>query len=176
MAEFRWYVAQALPGLESTAIHHLSREGVSAWAPVATKDRQLRLFPGYVFVELESPSEAGIVNRTRGIRKMLPIHCDSPLPLPRGFVEDLRARMASGEFEEQSADEFLRRFVPGETVSISSGAFSGLDAKFMRYSKGSGVLLMALLGREHEVRIPLQALAPAGNAGRAARPTARKAA
>jgi len=163
LAEYRWYVAQALPGLEATAIYHLSREGITAYAPVISKDRAARLFPGYVFVELETPDEAGLVNRTRGIHKVLPIHTLAPLALPRGFVEDLRESLARGDFSEKSEDELMRRYAPGDDVMPTNGPFRDLRGRFLRYSKGCGIVLTYLLGKEHELKIPLKSLAPVPN-------------
>lgn len=161
MADYRWYVAQALPGLESTAIYHLKREGVVGFAPAVSRDKQCRIFPGYVFVELEDPDEAGIVNRTRGIHKMLPIHANTPLALPVGFIEELRDRLARGSFDEDSQDALLQRFIPGEEVS-ACGMYPLRDGhgRFIRYHKGAGIVLGYLLGREIEVRIPLHQLSP----------------
>jgi|SRR6185312_13387167 len=149
-----------MPGLESTAIYHLTREGITAFAPIVTRNRAARLFPGYVFVELETPDEAGAVNRTRGIRKVLPVHTTTPLALPVGFVEDLRDRLSRGDFNEKSEDELMQRFVPGELVSSANGPFRDLQGRFLRYSKGCGVVLTYLLGRDHELKIPLKSLVP----------------
>lgn len=171
LAEFLWYVAQALPGLEATAVYHLTREGITAFAPaivkklVNGKPGSARIFPGYVFVELESADESGVVNRTRGIHKLLPIHANAPLPLPTCFVDDLRARMAGGAFDEDSQDALVRKFVPEQIVTWGgplAGACPKNGGKFLRYHKGAGVVLGYLLGREIEMPIPLHQIAVAG--------------
>lgn len=165
---YRWYVAQALAGLEATAIYHLSREGISAFSPTITiEKRPIRLFAGYVFVELEGPHEAGRVNRQRGVHKLLPIRTRranegpvDPLPLPVGFVEAVRDRIANKGFESE-IEETVVRFVPQQEVFIRNGPFRDHRGRFLRYSKGSGVVLTYLLGKEHELKIPARDLAPA---------------
>lgn len=155
---YAWFVAQALAGLEATAIYNLSRAGITAYSPTIA-DRQARYFPGYVFVELEGVFEAGIVNRTRGVHKMLPIHASEPLPLPPGFVEELRERVAAKSFDDVAERSLLRRFAEGDEVVTSSG----LAGRFVKYHKDSGEILAALLGRENRIRIPLDRLSPVGN-------------
>lgn len=177
MEAFRWYVAAALAGLEATASHHLSRAGIAAFSPVGVDRsgafaRQVKLFPGYVFVELSAPdwaleddfrvAEAGIVRRTRGIHAMLPVHARAPAALPVGFVEDLRARMSAGDFDANAASDVVRRYSPGESVPIESGPWSGWSGEMVKYRKGSLILLLALLGAKREVEIPCHQVAGGG--------------
>ena len=169
--DYRWYVAQALAGLESTAIYHLSREGITAFSPrlIADDGRSVRLFPTYVFVELEGPHEAGRVNRQRGVHKLLPIRGKAragddppvPLPLPVDFVEGLRERIARKDFREGGFQESVMKFVPQEEVFIRNGPFRDFRGRFLRYSKGSAVVLTYLLGREHELKIPTRDISAA---------------
>lgn len=187
MEAFRWYVAAALSGLEATAIYHLSRAGISAFSPTfldkgGFPHRQVKLFPGYVFVELSAPdprlltefrvAEAGVVRRTRGIHAMLPIHSLAPDPLPVGFVEDLRSRMASGDFDANAALSAVRRYGLGDVVPIESGPWAGFDGEMVKYRKGSLVLLLALLGAKRAVEIPCHQVAGGGPDNKNKRPTA----
>ena len=158
--DYRWYAAQALAGLEATAIYYLSRAGISAFSPTIGGNHPLRLFPGYIFVELEHFTEAGEVNRTRGIRKLLPVHARDPLPLPFGFVEGLRERIARRDFDESAAEEEVYRFLPKDEVLLKTGPFQDHRGRFVRYRKGAGVVILTLLGGEREVERPLRELAP----------------
>ena len=159
---YRWYVAQTLAGLESTAIYHLSREGVTAFSPMTSGERKFRLFPGYLFIELSSPDEAGVVNRTRGIHKVLPVHSNSPLALPDGFVDDLRGRIGQGEFDESACAHVVHKYVKGENVPIVAGAFAGWCGEMVRYHKGSMIVLLALFGaKPREVVVPKHCVAMA---------------
>lgn len=177
MEAFRWYVAAALAGLEATAVYHLSRAGIAAFSPsfvdrTGQFARTVKLFPGYLFVELSAPereyepefqvAEAGIVRRTRGVHGMLPIHARCPDPLPVGLVEDLRARANSGALDADAALETVRRYAPGDDVPIESGPWSGWTGEMVRYRKGSLVVLLALLGAKREVTIPSHQVAGGG--------------
>ena len=164
MEDFRWYVAQALPGLEATALHHIRRIPAirDSFAAPRSKDGRASLYPGYIFVELDGFDFAAAVNRTRGVRKLLPVHSERPLPLPRGFVEGLREAVGRGDYDERSEAERLLRFVPQEEVTMISGPFRDHHGRFLRYHKGAGVVLFVLLRREMEVLIPLHQLAAVG--------------
>lgn len=157
--DYRWFVAQVLSGLEGTALNHLKRDGITAFSPKVSDGT--RIFPGYIFVEIADVElEASIVNRTRGVHKLLPMHAKCPLPLPKGFVETLRERIASKDFDEATVSEDLYRFLPKEEVLVKTGPFADHRGRFVRYRKGSGVILAALLGREVELTIPAKELAP----------------
>lgn len=161
LTNYRWFVGQALAGLEATAIYHLNRAGIAAHSPHAYLDgKPFRLFPGYVFVELAGVNEAGIVNRTRGMHKLLPIHASEPLPLPIGFLESLLARIARRELTELVAKDIVDKFVPDQSVVVKTGPFRDFSGKYLRTSKGSGVILGYLLGARRELTIPLSDLVP----------------
>jgi transcription antitermination factor NusG len=175
---YRWYVAAALAGLEATASYHLSRAGIAAFSPTGVDKtgaihRQVKLFPGYVFVELSAPdyevidefrvAEAWVVRRTRGIHSMLPTHAKAPTALPVGFVEDLRVRMSAGDFDANAASDVVRRYAPGEAVPIDSGPWSGWTGEMVQYRKGSLIVLLSLLGAKREVTIPSHQVAGGGS-------------
>lgn len=175
MDDFRWYVARALPGLTATALWHLSRlasgsgggirEAFSAEArgrPSKGRERTVSLYPGYVFVELDGFDYAGRVNRTRGIHKLLPIFADHPSPLPRGFVEGLKAQIGCGDFDEKTEEQRLHSFVPQDEVEMVSGPFRDHRGRFLRYHKGAGEIIARLLGREVTLQIPLHQLVAVG--------------
>jgi len=152
-----WYVAQAQPGLEATAIYNLSRDKFVAIAP-SLVDRKQRFYPGYVFVRLEHAEDCYFVNRTRGIIKLLPQHLREPLALPMGWVEDLIGRIERGEFTPKSEEQLLRRFIPGEAVESLIGSMAGRPGRFSHYKKGCGIVIGCLLGKEFEYKVPLHQL------------------
>ena len=159
MVDRAWYVAQAIGGLEPTAIYHLDREGVLGYSPVV--DRQ-RLFPGYVFVMLERVEDSWIVNRTRGILKLLPKHAEKPLPVRNGFVEALRECVDRGDFSERRQEELVCKFLPYEVVTPLSGAYRDQRGRFLYYKKGCAVVLGHLLGKTFEFKVPLHQLRSEG--------------
>ena len=167
MVDYRWYAAQALAGLESTAIHHLSREGITAWSPQPEPNRPGRLFPGYVFVELETPDDAGVVNRTRGVHKLLPVHASTPLPLPHRFVENLRALIEQGSFTDRAVAETVYKFVEHDEIVIDGGPWDGHTGEFLRYHKNCSIVLLACFGSKRELPIPRDVrLLPSGRGTR----------
>lgn len=172
--ELRWYVAQALAGLESTAVHHLSRNPdiVDAYAPAAA-DRKARYFPGYVFVQLSDPAYAGAVNRTRGVHKLLPIHAASPLSIrsPKfgqpHFVDALRAAIDAGAFAEKRIVETVYNFLENDEVLIDGGPWDGHSGQFLRYHKSCAIVLLACFGSKRELPIPRDVrLLPSGRGAR----------
>ncbi len=148
----RDYVAQTLAGLGASAERYLGRAGFKVF-------RSGRLFPGYIFVEgIEAAASAAVVNRTRGVLKLLPKHADSPLPLPLGFVADLRWRLAEGDLSERAEEELLRRWLEGDCVVAMTGPFRDKRGRFLHYTKDCAVVLGYLLGREVRYKVPLTEL------------------
>lgn len=167
----RWYVAGAHAGLEDVAKYRLSQQFLESYIPVYNEPlgggryKTRRLFPCYIFVELDLDGDgvqapdwravARWVNSTRGVTKLLPLHLEKPLPLPVGFVEDLRLSCESGNFDPLSVEELARSYVKGQTVPIASGDFAGFSGPLSYYKKGCAVILLTLLGAQREVHIPL---------------------
>lgn len=156
-------MAQALPGLEATALYHLDRDGFEAYSP-AVANKKARLFPGYIFVKLANREDCFPVNRTRGIMRLLPAHLSEPLALPSDFVSSLMSRVDEGEFDEISEESLLRKFIPGEIVTALLGPMRDQRGQFLRYRKGCGVVLGYLLGKQFEYDVPLHQLKSCGGA------------
>jgi transcription antitermination factor NusG len=148
----RDYVAQTAAGLGGSAERYLAREGFKVF-------RAARVFPGYIFIEgIEAWRSAAVVNRTRGVLKLLPRHLETPLPLPFGFVADLRWRLAEGDLSERAEDDFLRRWLEGDQVVALTGPFRDKRGRFLGYTKDCAVVLGYLLGREIRYMVPLDEL------------------
>lgn len=155
-----WYAAQCMGGLESTACYHLDLNDIEFFAPVVKfkNDKERKLFPGYIFVHLTREEECFVVNRTRGVIHMLPKWAERPHSLPDGFVEEVRDRLDSGFYEPPDEDELLKKFLPQQTVQALTGPMRDKAGRFLRYSKGSGIVLGYLLGKEFEYKVPLHQL------------------
>lgn len=163
----RWYVARAHPGMEETAERNLLRQGLdegSVFAPGTALRRSVfnrtkaMIFPGYVFVRLDLDADICVlpwqrINHTRGVIRLLPSHLERPSPLPLGFIEELMVLVDDGEFDESRVVELIKRFAPGELVSVISGPLAGRSLDFVRYHKGALICLTSLLGKEIEVPI-----------------------
>ena len=161
----RWYVAQTQQGSEKLAVIHLRKQRFEAYAPVVAQQRLVRglkvmtetpLFGPYIFVELDLEEDRWrSVNGTRGVVRLLPAGSEEPMAVPGGFVEALRGRIESGEFNLEEGDTWLKSLVVGDNVTVASGGMVDRVGRFLGRDRGRVVVLMQLLSREIEVRIPV---------------------
>lgn len=148
----RDYVAQVQAGLGATAARYLGREGFSVF-------RAAGVFPGYVFLEgIDAKASAAVINRTRGVIKLLPKHLETPLPLPVGFLGDLRFRLDEGDLSLLAEEAFLHRWLEGDQVVALTGPFRDKRGRFLHYTKDCAVVLGHLLSREIRYKVPLTEL------------------
>ena len=157
MAE-RWFVASVQPGLSETAQRSLKLKEISSYF-IRVRDlngRIISYFPGYIFVTINTDylaETANAINGTRGIGRLLPGHLESPLALPRGFVEDLKEAAEAGRLDER-VEEMIEKYQCGEAVKVRSGPWIGTAFEVTRYRKGSLAFFACLLGKQVEVFIP----------------------
>jgi transcriptional antiterminator RfaH len=155
----RWYVAQTQPGGQSLALLHLLRQGFQAYVPMMRQRRgaetiAVPLFPGYVFINLNLDVEPwSRVNGTRGVVHLLPSHVESPSPLPSGFIEELRALVEGGTWDDLSLEQLLASYAPGAEVRIASGALTDQTGVIISRKRDRVDVLVSLLGRETMVRV-----------------------
>lgn len=149
----KWYVAAIFIGYEATASEHLARQGFESFIPygrpvepagkyeiepeyvragkklVATG---LPRFRGYAFVSLDLDCDQWrSVNGTRGVRHLLPLACERPIPMPTGFVERLI-------IEPSKAEEILIEYAADQLVRIIAGPFAGSKATVRSQDKPGG--------------------------------------
>src|SRR5439155_10529333 len=101
LAMRRWYVAHTQPHAEAKAAWHLRNQGFEAYLPRYLKRRSharridhvpAPLFPRYLFVAIDLETERWrAVRSTVGVSELV-LDGDRPAPVPRGVVEDIRAR------------------------------------------------------------------------------------
>ena len=124
----RWYVAQTHVRSELRALTHLTRQGFATYMPQYLKRRRHArrsetvhrpLFPGYLFVLMDIESIGWrAIRSTVGVRNLI-CNGDRPLAVPRGVVEDIRAR------EDESGVVAVNEpppFKKGETVQVVMGS------------------------------------------------------
>lgn len=142
------------------AERRLSQQGFRPLLPLTSRGQPV--FGPYIFIELDLDREEWrSVNATRGVQKLLPIACETPLPLPVGFVDELRERMRLGEFGDEEARELVYAYAKDQTVTITSGPFEALEGKFVRRQKGFVNISLLLFGRAVEVFVPSHQVKPA---------------
>lgn len=162
----RWYVVQTHARAEQRAVWHLRNQGFGAYLPQYLRRRRharrtewvrAPLFPGYLFVAMDiARMRWRAVASTIGVCRLVS-DGRSPTPAPPGVVEEIRAR--------EDGDGLIRMdrqrpFKRGEMVQITSGALADRAGLFeCQVEEDRVILLLELLGRQVEVKIPLEAVA-----------------
>ena len=161
----RWYVAYTRTGLERIAKGHLENQGFTTYLPRRRRERRharkvdsilVPFFPSYIFVAFDIEQDPWrSVNGTYGIRYLVGMG-DSVLPVPDGVIAAIRER-ENAEGLIDIAEE--PPFAPGEVVEITRGALAAQTAIFKCANDNQRVtLLLSLLGRETEVKLPSSAV------------------
>jgi len=154
----RWYVAKHLPAMGPLARQQLGAQGFETFAPCqierivergrVTESKQA-IFAPYMFVAFDR-DDLGTrwqrINNTRGVKRLLPLHCIEPLPMPIGCVEGWQERVSAGEFTEEVIIDSLLGYLPGDFVRVIDGTYAGHVGSF-RHQQGRAVqLMMRVLG------------------------------
>ncbi len=130
---------------ESFAAENLIRQNYNVYCPMIMKhirharrayDAQRPLFPGYLFLERNSPFNIRSIFGTYGVRSVVR-NGDFPAILPAGFVESLKAREIDGAIRKQDIT-----FRPGQAVKIDGGPFDGLVGEIIEVRESDRVLLL----------------------------------
>lgn len=136
---FNWYLVYLKPRNEDKVSERLSGCGFEVFNPKLKERRVIRrklndvvaaLFPGYIFVRFDFPSDCRLIKYTRGVKKIVGTE-HSPTPVPQGIIDSIRARLVDG-----LAVVNTQSFAPGEAVVIQGGPFQGLDAIFEQEMNG----------------------------------------
>lgn len=165
------YVAQTKPREEPRARDELTRQGFEAFYPTELRRRLVRralavfampIFPSYIFVAFDPLVDRWqAIHGTRGVRRLM---CSKeradPIRLPPAVARNLRERSAA---PLERPEEVVRLFRRGERVRIVDGPFADHAATVTHYDQSDAnvMLLLAFLGRQHEVRVPVDCVEPA---------------
>ena len=161
----RWYVVYTRTGMERMALGHLENQGYAAYLPQRLKERRharridtvkTPLFPRYLFVSFDRETDRWhAINGTYGVNYLVTMG-DRPSPVPPGIVEAIRAREnAEGLVEIVEPCPYTE----GEVVEITQGALADQTGIFKCGDDTQRVtLLLRLLGREMEIRLPANAV------------------
>jgi transcriptional antiterminator RfaH len=112
------------------------------------------LFPRYLFVAIDLETERWrAVRSTVGVSELI-LKGDQPAPVPRGVVEDIRAR------EDERGYVRLRPrldLVRGAAIEVTDGPLCGASGIFeCAADEERVVVLLDLLGRQVRTRVPLE--------------------
>lgn len=157
----RWYVVYTRTGMQRMALGHLENQGYTAYLPQRLKERRharridtvkIPLFPRYLFVELDLATDGWhAINGTYGVGYLITMGARASA-VPPGIVEAIRAREnAEGLVEIAEACPYAA----GDVIEITHGAFADQTGIFKCGDDNQRVtLLLSMLGREMEVRLP----------------------
>jgi len=164
-----WYVVHTQPMAEQRAAANLRRQGYEVYLPlyrrrvsharrIAMVERPL--FPRYLFVRFDPTRDRWRpILATFGVSFLLRLG-ETPIPVPGGIVDALRANEAARAFDETPAP--ARKLGIGAKIRVLAGPFADLVGKFHALADAERVVvLLDLLGREVQVRLPDRAVVAA---------------
>lgn len=167
-----WYCAKT-SGRETQAEFYLRRAGLEAFRPVIHryfKDRRtlqqrfrvLSLFPGYVFVRIETDAERDRASRAIGVAYILGEWHGTlfkPRQMPACWIGEL---IWAGPIIEGKSIAFK----PGDMVLRAVGALADLIGEIQAIDKSRiAKVKVAMFGKEHVVRVPVSELEPVADNG-----------
>ena len=162
-----WYLVHSKPKGEELAQAQLLAQGYEAWLPlmkqVATgrKARQGELFtwgplfPRYVFFRPGRPEQSVAPARyTTGVTRLVAFgHILATLSHDR-MLE--LARWELGQHDQDAVT--LMNLAPGTRVQITQGPLSGLEALVHMSDTERVVVLLDLIGKQHQISLPVQSV------------------
>ena len=165
MSNERWFAVHTLPQKETTAVHHLSRQGFRTFLPrLAVTRRHARkqdtvlaaLFPRYAFIRLDLARDRWrAVNGTVGVNSLVMAH-ELPMPVPDGIVEELESRA-----RPDGVIDLNEGLQPGDPVRIVQGPLVGSLGTLVRLDeKGRIELFLDLMRSCVRVKVARNMLEP----------------
>ncbi len=161
-----WYVAHTQPRGETLALVNLLRQKFGAYLPRYLKRRRHArridwvaspFFPRYLFVKMDPGAVRWrAIHSTIGVSHLV---CagDKPLAMPDGIVESIQSRE---DAKVMVGMDPAISFKKGAQVQILSGPLCDQVGLFdCTCDDGRAVILLELLGRQVEVRVPNTAVA-----------------
>lgn len=169
-----WFILRSHPQAETEAARRLGRQGFTAYVPHiwkrmrpqgATKreERQVPLFPGYLFALDPWPAPWLPMRATRGVADVLTYPDGRPKALPESALREimLREDLGGGAVRAQKPQPETQ-LRPGETVRLDLGhahPFDGHSGIFQEDDRGRVTVLLDILGRMTEISLPSEAVA-----------------
>ena len=124
----RWYVLRTMPRSEALAARELSFDDSDVFSPfvktppVGNKPTKVPLFPGYIFIRLDTESQ-GWPSLRFGQHSLGLLNFDGEVPwLPDEVIAELKLRC--DQINEEGGT--WRRYEPGDWVQVVSSTIQGL--------------------------------------------------
>ena len=159
-----WYLVQLKPNGHRLAKANLERQGFKTFLPLqnVTKrsahkfvDRNVPLFPGYMFVELDAAQNAWRkVNSTLGVARIVSLG-GTPTPVPSAIVNEFISRC-----DDDGVLRPTHGLEVGQDVQVLRGPFANFVAKVEEISPDQRVwILIDLLGQSSRISVAKDAIA-----------------
>jgi len=160
----KWFLLQIKPNAYQIATKNLNRQGFYNFTPMIQvtarrldkfKSQFTPLFPGYMFIKLETSSNPWKrVNSTYGVSKLVAFGT-RPNPLPPGLVENLISRCDKNYILKNKI-----AIKAGDSVNVLTGPLSEFVAKVDKIEKNKRVwMLLDFLGRQTLTSIGIEKIA-----------------
>ncbi len=157
--DHHWYVVLTKSQQELRAQDNLERQGGVAFVPMLANERIIRgqrvvrqepLFPGYLFLQVDSDNALlSKVRSTLGVRQLLTF-AGQLMTIAPSIIADLQQRNTSTELH------IPEPFSAGQSVTLEHGPFQHYQALFKEYDGAErGIILLSLLGQQNELVIQL---------------------
>lgn len=153
----KWYVIHTKSGQEDVVDLHLSRLGLEILNPKLIQERIVwgclktsikPLFAGYIFAKFNAEKYLHTIQYTRGVRQVLRFGM-TLFPVEEEIIQNIQSRLDNNGCVELKKETL----VPGSSVQINVGAFSGLNGVFDRETsdKKRVVILLDVMGVRAQV-------------------------
>lgn len=154
----QWYAVQTRSRHEKKVVMQAQEKGICTFLPMPTevhrwsdrkKSVQVPLFPGYVFVRIDSSVEARVaVLRTVGVVRFVGIQGHA-LPIPDKQIEDIRALVDHNI--PCTVHPYLRA---GQRVRVRGGCLDGVEGIFVTQNSDKSLIVsIELIQKSVAVRI-----------------------
>jgi transcriptional antiterminator RfaH len=159
-----WYVLRCKPREDARALRELGNQGFETFAPTCSVMRRRGttrrasiepLFPGYVFVQLNSTRHNwGVLRSTRGVIGMVRFGMNAPR-VPEAVIDALRK--LDGLELDARARAGLKA---GDRIEVLDGPFAGLQGVFQHTDgEARAMVLLDCMQRMTRVVLPAESIA-----------------
>ena len=146
-----WYLIKTKPRQENVAIKNLENQEYSTFcATVTINNKNVVLFPGYIFIHLDNKKENwSPIRSTKGVVNFVRFGLNFA-QVPDNVIEFLKANQLINK--EKLIN--LNKFNPGDKIQITDGVFKNCIAIFKSFKADERViLLMNILGQQQAITI-----------------------
>ena len=151
-----WYLVKTKPRQENVAIKNLENQEYSTYcATVTINNKQVVLFPGYIFIHLDKKTENwSPIRSTKGVVNFVRFGLYFA-QVPDNVIEFL---IANQRINKEKLIN-LNKFKSGEKVQIIDGVFKNCVAIFKSFKSDQRViLLMNILGQQQAINMKQESL------------------